>query len=170
MRLSHISFSPLRLLGILVLFTQLGLNAQSKKLPQPTLSDAENLTKQCVQSLTNNDSLLFKQLFLLDTTANIERGTREMIQNRMVYANFDELKSKLITTNGKISDMKALTTVPIKYKDAKTKKKKFIYHVQTSFQVQTNTMIFLDFPCIYQNNQLRLIAAVSINEVVQATE
>ncbi|MEI6020007.1 MAG: hypothetical protein WCR21_02675 [Bacteroidota bacterium] len=148
----------------------MGLIAQSKKLPQPTLSDAENLAKHCVQSLINNDSLLFKSLFLLDTNANMEQSTREMIQNRMVFGNFVELKSKLMPPNGKINDMKACGILPFQYKDAKTKKKKFIYHVQTSFQVQTNTMIFLDFPCTYQNQQLRLISSVSINEVVQATD
>jgi hypothetical protein len=171
MTLQTIFLSYRRLaISLVTLLFSLGAYAQ-KKTPVPCLNDAEQFVSFCLKTLKQKDSLSFKALFMPDTVSNVERDTRQVLQNKLIFANYHDLQQKLQTYLDTAANiMPGCNLFGLPYKDQQSKKKKVVYHVQAALQTNANTSVQLDLPCLFLQQKFSLISAIAINEIVQSNE
>jgi len=141
--------------------------AQSNK---PTQAQAEQFVEMVFKCLSKNDSIEFKSLFLKDTLSKVESEVSEMLQNRMIFSNFAELKNHLqsdLNLNLSTTQVKLIT---YKYKDKKSKKKMYVYNIQASINSNAQLKKTIDFTTSFVNQKLQLANAIGYNEVFQSNE
>ncbi len=137
---------------------------------KPSQVQAEQFVDFFFKCISKNDSLEFKSLFLKDTVSKVESDVSEMLQNRMIYSNFNELKNHLqpdLNLNLSTTQIKLIT---YKYKDKRSKKKVFVYHIQASINSNAQLKKTLDFTTQFMNQKLFLVNAIGYNEVFQSNE
>lgn len=137
---------------------------------KPLANDADVFVNKVFSVLKSNDSLAFKALFVKSTHMKVENEIAEMLENRMIFNNFYELKSHLVEefkTDLKPGNIKMQVN---KLKDKKTKQKLYVYAIQASINNLQNVKKILDFNCVFENKNFVLLNAIAYNELVELTE